>query len=86
MVEYPAGLLMYLFPFPFSGYRISSVNITLNLKAILQEADSVVVTWWELNQTSDTPLMRVSNYNGETFGFMLMLAIIGEAAEAEDEG
>jgi hypothetical protein len=25
------------------------------------DADSVVVTWWETNQTSDTPVMRVSN-------------------------
>jgi hypothetical protein len=32
------------------------------------DADSVVVTWWETNQTSDTPVMRVSNDNGATFG------------------
>jgi hypothetical protein len=52
------------------------------------DADSVVVTWWETNQTSDTPVMRVSNDNGATFGPTLMLATngtIGEAAEEEPE-
>jgi hypothetical protein len=52
------------------------------------DADSVVVTWWETNQTSDTPVMRVSTDNGATFGPMLMLATngtIGEAAEEEPE-
>ena len=51
------------------------------------DADSLVVTWWETNQTSDTPVMRVSNDNGATFGPMLMLATngtIGEAAEEEE--
>jgi hypothetical protein len=51
------------------------------------DADSVVVTWWETNQTSDTPVMRVSTDNGATFGPMLMLATngtIGEAAAEEE--
>jgi hypothetical protein len=51
------------------------------------DADSVVVTWWETNQTDDTPVMRVSNDNGATFGPVLTLATnetIGEAAEEED--
>jgi hypothetical protein len=53
------------------------------------DADSVVVTWWETNQTADTPVMRVSNDNGATFGPVLRLATngtIGEAAEGEGEG
>ena len=41
------------------------------------DADSVVVTWWETNQTSDTPVMRVSTDNGETFGPLLNLASNG---------
>jgi hypothetical protein len=52
------------------------------------DADSVVVTWWEQNQTSDTPVMRVSTDNGATFGPVLILATngtIGEAAEEEPE-
>lgn len=41
------------------------------------DADSVVVTWWETNQTDDTPVMRVSTDNGETFGRLLKLATNG---------
>jgi hypothetical protein len=41
------------------------------------DADSVIVTWWEVNQTSDTPVARVSNDNGETFGPVLQLATNG---------
>jgi hypothetical protein len=51
------------------------------------DADNVVVSWWETNQTSDTPVMRVSNNNGETFGPLLELATngsIGEAAEPDE--
>jgi len=41
------------------------------------DANSVVVTWWETNQTDDTPVMRVSNDNGKTFGPTLKLATNG---------
>jgi hypothetical protein len=41
------------------------------------DADNVVVTWWETNDTSDTPVMRVSNDNGKTFGPLLNLATNG---------
>ena len=44
---------------------------------IAASGDSVYVTWWERNDTSDTPLSRVSNDNGATFGQMLMLATNG---------
>jgi hypothetical protein len=47
------------------------------------DADSVVVTWWETNQTADTPVMRVSTDNGATFGPMLVLATDGTVGEAE---
>ena len=52
------------------------------------DADSVVVTWWESNQTSDTPVMRVSNDNGATFGPLLTLATNGTigATEQGEEG
>lgn len=49
------------------------------------DADSVVITWWETNQTSDTPVMRVSTDNGATFGPMLMLATNGTLGEATGE-
>ena len=41
------------------------------------DADSVVVTWWEANDTSDTPVMRISNDNGATFGPLIKLAANG---------
>lgn len=52
------------------------------------DADSIVVTWWERNQTDDIPVMRVSNDNGATFGPVLMLATNGTigAAEEGEEG
>jgi hypothetical protein len=39
--------------------------------------NNVYLTWWERNQTSDTPVMRVSNDNGATFGPLLTLAANG---------
>ena len=50
------------------------------------EGDSVVVTWWESNQTSDTPVMRISNDNGETFGPVLTLATNGTISVSEQDG
>ena len=41
------------------------------------DADNVVVTWWETNETSDVPVMRVSDDNGKTFGPLLNLATNG---------
>ncbi|TLX67362.1 MAG: hypothetical protein E6L03_06945 [Thaumarchaeota archaeon] len=45
------------------------------------DANSVVVTWWETNQTSDMPVMKVSNDNGKTFGPLLKLATNGTIGE-----
>jgi hypothetical protein len=53
------------------------------------DADSVVVTWWETNSTDNTPVMRVSNDNGATFGPVLQLGTngtLGEVSEVEVEG
>jgi hypothetical protein len=41
------------------------------------DVDSVVITWWETNETDDIPVMRVSNDNGNTFGPILRLATNG---------
>jgi hypothetical protein len=49
------------------------------------DADSVMVTWWETNQTSDMPVMRVSNDNGETFGPSLQLSTNGTIGQATEE-
>lgn len=51
---------------------------------INSNADNVIVTWWETNQTDDTPVIRVSNDNGQTFGPLIRLATngtIGGSAE-----
>ncbi|MFI5424641.1 MAG: hypothetical protein ACHQXG_07610 [Nitrososphaerales archaeon] len=45
------------------------------------DADSVVVTWWETNQTSNVPVMRVSTDNGKTFGETVMLSSDGPIGE-----
>ena len=39
--------------------------------------NSVYVTWWERNETSDEPVARVSNDNGAIFGQILRLAANG---------
>ncbi len=49
------------------------------------EADTVVVSWWETNQTSDIPVARVSNDAGETFGPLVMLAANGTLGSGEAE-
>jgi len=49
------------------------------------EGDSVVVTWWETNQTSDVPVARVSTDGGATFGPMIMLAANGTVNGVEEE-
>ncbi len=50
------------------------------------EAGTVVVSWWETNQTSDIPVARVSNDAGETFGPLIMLGTNGTITTAEEEG
>ena len=44
---------------------------------IAGEGDTVVVSWWETNQTSDIPVARVSTDAGETFGPLMMLGANG---------
>lgn len=44
---------------------------------IAAEGGNVVVTWWEANQTSIEPFMRVSNDGGATFGSIVKLAVNG---------
>jgi hypothetical protein len=41
------------------------------------DANSVVVTWWETNQTASTPVMKISTDNGKTFGPILKLSTNG---------
>src|SRR5215213_9768528 len=50
---------------------------------IAASGNSVYVSWWERNETSDTPVARVSTDNGATFGPMLMLATNGTIGGGE---
>ena len=53
------------------------------------EAEKVVVSRWEMNQTSDIPVAKLSSDSGATFGPMLRLGMdgtIGATAGAEEEG
>jgi hypothetical protein len=52
---------------------------------IAGEGENVAVSWWETNQTSDTPVARVSNDGGQTFGPLLMLAANGTLGSGEAE-
>ena len=49
------------------------------------DGESVIVTWWETNETDEIPNMRVSNNNGETFGPILRLGANGTIGEDSDE-
>jgi hypothetical protein len=62
------------------GDKINLSNTTDSDSTRVQidsDTDSVVVTWWETNQTSDVPVMKVSNDNGKTFGETIMLSTNG---------
>jgi len=52
---------------------------------IAASGNSVYVTWWERNDTSDEPVARVSNDNGATFGPLLRLAAKVLLEEEEDD-
>jgi hypothetical protein len=51
---------------------------------IAAEGATVIVTWWERNQTSDTPVARISTDAGETFGPMMMLGANGTISSTEE--
>jgi hypothetical protein len=51
---------------------------------IAGEGPNVLVSWWETNETADTPVARISTDSGQTFGPMLMLATNGTIGEAEE--
>jgi hypothetical protein len=55
----------------------NSPNANSTRVEIDSDANSVVVTWWETNQTSDMPVMRISTDNGKTFGDIVKLSANG---------
>jgi hypothetical protein len=53
---------------------------------IAADGSSVVVTWWERNQTSNEPAARISTDDGLTFGPILKLSTNGSVgANVEQE-
>jgi hypothetical protein len=52
---------------------------------IAGEGETVVVSWWETNQTSDIPVARISTDAGETFGELIMLGTNGTIGVTEEE-
>jgi tricorn protease-like protein len=59
------------------------INLSNTTKSESQDAhidasgDKVFVTWWERNQTSNEPVLRISNDSGKTFGPILKLSTNG---------
>lgn len=59
------------------GDKINLSNNTNNnsVDALIDsDGNSVVVTWWERNQTSNEPVARISTDAGQTFGPILILS------------
>jgi len=50
---------------------------------IAAEGADVIVSWCETNQTSDTPVARMSTDGGQTFGPMLRLAANGTISNTD---
>jgi hypothetical protein len=50
---------------------------------IAAEAGNVVVTWWELNETTDMAVAKISNDFGKTFGPLLELGTNGTIGTGE---
>ncbi len=50
---------------------------------IATDAMNVVVTWWELNQTSNEPVLKMSSDGGKTFGPLIKLANNGTIGTGE---
>jgi hypothetical protein len=61
----------------------NKINLSNSSKSDSQDVqidafrDKVFVTWWERNQTSDIPVMRISTDKGQTFGPIMKLAFNG---------
>lgn len=52
---------------------------------IAADGDNVIITWWERNQTSEEPVVKISADNGQTFGPLLRLAANGTIGQAAAE-
>jgi hypothetical protein len=61
--------------------HLDKMNLSNTPNAESQDAEiaatgsNVYVSWWERNQTSNEPVLRVSNDNDKTFGEKIMLSV-----------
>jgi hypothetical protein len=51
-----------------------STNAQSQNASIAASGNNVYVSWWERNQTSNEPVMRVSNDNGKSFGEIIKIS------------
>jgi hypothetical protein len=59
----------------------NTTNADSSRVEIAGDGDTVIVSWWETNQTSDTPVARISADGGQIFGPVLRLAPNGTITE-----
>ena len=52
----------------------NSTNSESQDAEIAASGNNVYVSWWERNETSNEPVLRVSNDSGKTFGEKIMLS------------
>lgn len=58
--------------------NLSNTSDALSDRAMLEaDGENLYITWWERNQTANTPVIRVSNDNAETFSPVLKLSANG---------
>jgi hypothetical protein len=54
--------------------NLSNTINSQSQNASIAAGSNVYVSWWERNQTSNEPVLRVSNDNAKTFGEKIMLS------------
>ena len=61
----------------------NSTNADSISAEIAADASTVIVTWWEKTNQTDTPVVRISTDMGNTFGPVLELAVNGTIGTGE---
>ena len=66
--------------------NLSNSTDSHSVDAIIDaDSNTVVVTWWERNNTDNEPVMRISDDGGATFGPMLQLSQNGTIGNIASE-
>ncbi len=64
-------------------YLSNTTNADSQDAEIAADGMNVVVTWWERNQTSNEPVLKISSDFGKTFGPLIKLANNGTIGTGE---